>query len=252
MRVTILGCGSSGGVPRIGNDWGDCDPGNPKNRRRRCSVLLEQDETNLVIDTSPDFREQMLDAGVEHLDAVFFTHAHADQAHGIDDLRVFYLKQRALVPIYGDAETIATLEDRFQYCFTPIAGYPPILQSEVITGPVTVGALTLTPVRVEHGEIDALGYRAGGLGYIPDVSALPDAAWQKFAGLDTLIVDALRYRPHPSHAHLERTLEWIAALQPRRAVLTNMHIDLDYDTLCRDLPDGVVPAYDGLTLEIPG
>ena len=252
MRVTILGCGSSGGVPRIGNDWGDCDPGNPKNRRRRCSILLEQDETSVVIDTSPDFREQMLDADVVRLDAVFFTHAHADQAHGIDDLRVFYLKQRALIPVYGDAETVSTLEERFPYCFVKIAGYPPILRSEVIEGAVTVGAFTMLPVRVEHGEIDALGYRVGGLGYMPDVSALPAAAVEAFSGLDTLVVDALRYRPHPSHAHLERTLEWIAMLKPRRAVLTNMHIDLDYDTLRRDLPTGVEPAYDGMILETQG
>lgn len=249
--MTILGCGSSGGVPRIGNDWGVCDPNNPKNRRRRCSILLERDDTTIVIDTSPDFREQMLDADVQKLGAVFYTHIHADQTHGIDDLRVYFLRQKHLIDVYGDAETIGTLKQRFDYCFERIGGYPPILAAHILGHePMSVGSITLEPITVEHGEIAALGYRSGGFGYIPDVSDLPDDAYAKFSDLDTLVVDALRYRPHPSHAHLERTLEWIKALQPKRAVLTNMHVDLDYDTLCKEVPDGVEPAYDGMVLDI--
>ena len=251
MRVTILGCGSSGGVPRIGNDWGACDPHNPKNRRRRCSVLVEHEETCVVIDTAPDFREQMLDADVQRLDAVVFTHAHADQAHGIDDLRMFYLRQRALVPVYGNAETIATLHQRFDYCFAEVAGYPPILAAHELKGPQRVGSLDVVPFTVEHGQIEALGFRIGRFGYVPDVSGLPEAAMAELTGLDTLVLDALRYRPHPSHAHLEQALEWIEVLRPRRAVLTNLHIDLDYETLVAEVPDGVEPAYDRMVLDIP-
>ena len=251
MRVTILGCGSSGGVPRIGNDWGDCDPENPKNRRRRCSILIKQGETVLLVDTSPDMRDQLLDANVKRLDAVFYTHAHADQAHGIDDLRVFYIRDRGrLVPVYGDDETLYTLKRRFDYCFTQVAGYPPILEPHVLTEPVTVGAITMEPFTVEHGQIEALGYRFGRVGYVPDVNALPDRAMEMLSGLDVLILDALRRKPHPSHAHLERTLEWMADLKPKRGILTNMHIDLDYDTLCRELPDGIEAAFDGMVIDV--
>lgn len=250
MRVTILGCGSSGGVPRIGNDWGECDPSNSKNRRRRCSILIEQEDTVLLVDTAPDMREQLLDANVQRMDAVFFTHAHADQAHGIDDLRVFYIRDRGrLLPVYGDDETIYALKHRFDYCFVQIAGYPPILESHVLAGPVTVGPITMEPFTVEHGPIQALGYRFGRVGYVPDVNALPDTAMEMLSGLDVLILDALRRRPHPSHAHLDQTLAWMAALKPKRGILTNMHIDMDYDTLVRELPTGIEPAFDGMVID---
>lgn len=251
MRVTILGSGSSGGVPRIGNDWGDCNPANPRNRRRRCSILIEQSDTVLLVDTSPDMREQLLDADVQRLDAVFFTHSHADQAHGLDDLRVFYIRDRGhLVPIYGDDETIYTLKRRFDYCFTQVAGYPPILEPHVLEGPQTIGPITMEPFTVDHGHIQALGYRFGRIGYVPDANELPPDAIEMLQGMDVLILDALRRKPHPSHAHLERTLEWMAMLKPKRGILTNMHIDLDYDTLQRELPDGIEPAYDGMVIEV--
>jgi len=259
LRATILGCGSSAGVPRIGGDWGDCDPANPKNARRRCSMLLERSDgaavTRVLIDTSPDLRAQLLGAGVGLLDGVVFTHPHADHVHGIDDLRVVVFNRRSRLPVWADADTTEALISRFGYAFVQPAGsaYPPILDLNLIDGSFAVegpgGAIPFAPIRVRHGGIHALGFRIHDLAYIPDVSDMPDAAWQALAGLDLLVLDALRRKPHPTHVHLERSLEWIARLAPRRAVLTNMHNDLDYATLAAEIPEGVVPAYDGMTLE---
>jgi phosphoribosyl 1,2-cyclic phosphate phosphodiesterase len=258
LTFTILGCGSSGGVPRLGGDWGDCDPANPKNRRRRCSLLVERstDEgtTRVLIDTSPDMRDQLLDAGVRTLDAVVYTHSHADHMHGIDDLRQIVFNLRHRLPVWADGPTQEALLSRFGYAFTQPEGspYPPILDLHTIDGPVTItgagGPVTLTPFRAEHGSMDALGFRIGGLAYLPDVIAIPSDSWPHLENLDCWILDALRRKPHPTHAHLALSLEWIARARPTRAVLTNMHIDLDYDTLCAELPPHITPAYDGLTL----
>lgn len=254
----ILGCGSSGGVPRLGGDWGRCDPADPRNARRRCSALVtrhgENGATRVLIDTSPDLRMQLLDAGVGLLDAVLYTHPHADHVHGIDDLRMVVFNTRRRLPVWADEPTARALLGRFGYAFEtpPGSGYPPICVLNRIEGPVTVegpgGAMTFRPFTVEHGSIPALGFRIGGLAYLPDVSDIPPAAWPSLEGLDCLVIDALRYKPHPTHAHLERTLEWIAQARPRRAVVTNMHVDLDYATLLRELPEGVVPAHDGLEI----
>ncbi len=257
LKATILGCGSSSGVPRIGNDWGNCDPNNPKNRRRRCSLLLQSGACNVLIDTAPDMREQMLDADVGHLDAVFFTHSHADQAHGIDDLRAFFLRGRKKVDTYMDSPCRLEIMRRFDYCFQEVMGYPAILNAcDLGDEPVTVSAVThpsdqlqITPLPVIHGNISSLGFRCGDLAYIPDVSDIPDATFDKLQGLEVFIIDALRYNPHPSHAHLEKSLEWIERLKPGRAILTNMHIDLDYDTLVAELPEGVEPAWDGMEVQ---
>jgi phosphoribosyl 1,2-cyclic phosphate phosphodiesterase len=261
LRATILGCGSSGGVPRLGDAWGNCDPTNPRNHRRRCSLLLERIDgaraTRVLIDTAPDLRAQLLDAGVGHLDAVAYTHAHADHVHGIDDLRVIVFNRRARLPVWADAETSDALTCRFGYAFVQSEGsdYPPILDLHALDGPFSVegagGTMTLVPFRVAHGRIHALGFRVGGLAYLPDVSDIPAASWRVLDGLDCWIVDALRYRPHPTHAHLERTLGWIERARPRRAVLTNMHNDLDYATLAAETPEHVVPAHDGMVLELP-
>ncbi|WP_151718102.1 MBL fold metallo-hydrolase [Gemmobacter serpentinus] len=260
-RFTILGCGSSGGVPRLGGDWGDCDPANPKNRRSRCSLLVErigpQGSTRVLIDTSPDMRAQLLAAGVGTLDAVAYTHSHADHVHGIDDLRqiVFNLKSR--LAVWADAPTQNALIDRFGYAFVQPAGspYPPILDLNTIDGPFTIkgagGPVTLTPFEADHGAMDALGFRVAGLAYLPDAVAIPEQSWPHLAGLDVFIVDALRRKPHPTHAHLALTLEWIARAAPARAVLTNMHLDLDHATLLDELPAGVTPAHDGLVIELP-
>lgn len=261
LRFTILGCGSSGGVPRIGNDWGDCDPANPKNRRRRCSMLVERigaaGTTTVLIDTSPDMREQLLDAQVGHLDAVVYTHSHADHVHGIDDLRQIVFNLRRRLPVWADGPTQEALLSRFGYAFVQPEGspYPPILDLHTIHGPVTIqgagGEVTLTPFTADHGSMDALGFRVGGLAYLPDAVAIPEESWAHLAGLDCLIVDALRRKPHPTHAHLELTLEWIARAAPAHAVLTNMHVDLDYATLCAELPAHIRPAYDGMQITYP-
>ncbi len=254
----ILGCGSSGGVPRIGGDWGACDPQEPRNARTRCSALVtrhgENGITRVLIDTSPDLRQQLLAAGVGAVDAVLYTHPHADHVHGIDDLRAIVINTRRRLDVWADEPTSRELLARFDYVFEtpPGSGYPPICTLHRIDGPVTVdgagGPLTFHPFAVEHGTIPALGFRVGALAYLPDVSAIPEPAWPALQGLDCWIVDALRYKPHPTHAHLEQTLEWIARARPRRAVVTNMHIDFDHATLARLLPLGVTPAHDGLEI----
>jgi phosphoribosyl 1,2-cyclic phosphate phosphodiesterase len=258
LTFTILGCGSSGGVPRIGGHWGDCDPANPKNRRRRCSLLVERagdaGSTRVLIDTSPDLRMQLLDAGVGTLDAVVYTHDHADHVHGIDDLRPIVFNTRERLDIWATGATQDALFSRFAYAFIQPEGspYPPILNMHTIDGDVTIdgagGPVTLSPFEVGHGSIDALGFRIRDLAYLPDVAEMYPPAWEAVANLDCWIVDALRRSPHPTHAHLERTLEWIERAAPRRAVLTNMHIDLDYETVLHETPDHVTPAYDGMTI----
>lgn len=263
MRFTILGCGSSGGVPRLGitgAQWGDCDPLNPKNRRRRCSVLVERigdaGTTRVLIDTSPDLREQMISAGVGTLDGVVFTHSHADHVHGIDDLRAVVLNMRARLAVWADAPTTGELIARFGYAFVQPQGspYPSILDLRAISGAFDVpgpgGPIRFEPFSVDHGSMEALGFRIGDLAYLPDVVRIPDDAWKHLQGLDIWIVDALRRMPHPTHAHLDLTLDWIGRAKPRRAVLTNMHIDLDHDTLCTELPPHIRPAYDGMVIEL--
>ncbi len=262
MTLTILGCGSSGGVPRIGGDWGDCDPTNPKNRRRRCSLMLDrttaQGTTRLLIDTSPDLRDQMLSESVGAIDGVWYTHEHADHTHGIDELRGFYLRQRQRVPIWADQPTMAMLQNRFAYCFQSPVGsdYPPTLIPHMIEPGVAMkidgagGKISATPFLVHHGNIDVLGFRFGGAAYTPDLNGIPDSSMSQLENLDLWIVDALKRTPHGSHFALGETLAWIARLKPKRAVLTNMHIDMDYDTLRRELPGGIEPAYDGMRLQL--
>ncbi|MEL7177187.1 MAG: MBL fold metallo-hydrolase [Pseudomonadota bacterium] len=260
-RFTILGCGSSGGVPRLGGNWGECDPTNPKNRRRRCSMLIEQDgpdgTTRILIDTSPDMRSQLLDAEVGALDAVVYTHSHADHVHGLDDIRMIVYNMRARLNVWADEATQKDLYARFGYAFIQPEGsnYPPICEMNTIDGDVTIdgagGPVTLTPFYANHGMMDALGFRIGNLAYLPDVAELFPNAWEKLTGLDTLIIDALRRTPHPTHLHLEKTLEYIDRIAPKNAVLTNMHIDLDYATLDAETPDHITPAYDMMTLTQP-
>lgn len=263
FKITLLGTGSSGGVPRVGGDWGACDPSESKNRRLRCSALVEtwdteepDARTTILIDTSPDMREQLLDAEVTRLDAILYTHDHADQTHGIDDVRALVIRNRMQIKAYMDTATHKTLFPKFRYAFEGHGGYPPIIDLQpLITAYIPIkihgpgGALTALPVDQEHGRIRSLGFRFGDIAYCNDLNHMPERSFEALAGLDLLIIDALRYTPHPSHAHLERTLDWIARLQPKRAVLTNLHVDLDYRTLLNELPDGVEPAYDGWSYE---
>lgn len=264
LAFTILGCGSSGGVPRIGGDWGACDPSNPKNRRRRCALLVQRHSesgvTTVLIDTGPDLREQINDAGVSSVDAVFYTHAHADHIHGIDDLRGLALKERKRIDVYLDHFTSARAHKAFDYCFvTPEgSGYPPILNEHRIHPGVPVsitgagGPIELLPFLQHHGDIDSLGFRIGPVAYSSDLHDLPAASLEYLAGLDIWIVDALRHQPHVSHFTVAEALDWVERLRVRRAILTNLHLDLDYETLKAELPAHVEPAFDMMRVEIPG
>jgi phosphoribosyl 1,2-cyclic phosphate phosphodiesterase len=264
LRFTILGCGSSMGVPRVALGWGACDPNNPKNRRRRCSLLVEQGSgdavTRVLVDATPDLRDQMLDAGIVELDGVLLTHEHADHTHGIDDLRPFFVRSRRPVDIWLDAPTAAAMHARFGYCFRtpPGSQYPPTLREHRLTAGQTVkidgkgGPIEAVPILQDHGDIPSLGFRFGGknggLAYSADIKALPAESLDLMHKLDVWVVDALRIHPHPSHMNLDESLGWIARVKPKRAVLTNLHADLDYEALKAQLPPDIEPAYDGMAL----
>jgi phosphoribosyl 1,2-cyclic phosphate phosphodiesterase len=264
LEVTILGSGSSGGVPRADGNWGVCNPADPRNNRTRCSMMLRRPSgegperwTTLVVDAAPEFRQQTAAAGGKRLDALLMTHDHADQAHGIDDIRAFAQRQRARIPVHADAATEETLLRRFGYIFRGEKSYPAIADIVAIPphgerwqveGPS--GAIPVVTFDQDHGEVRSVGYRFGPIAYSSDVLMLDDAAFAALGGVGLWIVDALRYTPHPTHAHVERTLSWIERLKPRQAILTNLHIDLDYEELTSRLPSGVSVAYDGLRVEI--
>jgi len=259
LSFRILGCGSSGGVPRLDGNWGDCDPDNPKNRRTRCSFLVQQEGeggvTNVLVDTSPDMRAQLIDAGVTWLDAILYSHDHADQTHGIDDVRAMVYAKQKRIEVWMDAATSKTLTKRFGYCFEQAKGtlYPAILKDNRIAQPyreINVqgagGAVKAMPFRQIHGNIDSLGFRFGNIAYSSDISEIPDESNLILEGLDVWVIDALRRDPHPTHFHLDKALSEIERFKPKRAILTNMHVDLDYHQLCNELPENVIPAFDGL------
>ncbi len=260
-RLTILGCGSSPGVPRITGDWGACDPSNLRNRRTRAAAMVERfgarGTTRVVIDTGPDFRDQMIAAQAGTIDAVIYTHPHADHIHGVDDLRSFAIANRKRMDVYGDRPTLDRLRQSFGYCFEtpPGSSYPPILTAHTIghDDPVVIdgagGPIAFLPLPQVHGDIISLGFRIGGLAYCSDVSAYPDETVARLQGLDVLVIDALQYKRHPSHFSLGEALEWIDRLAPRKAVLTHMHVPLDYATVTTETPDHVEPAYDGMTID---
>jgi phosphoribosyl 1,2-cyclic phosphate phosphodiesterase len=261
LTFTILGCGSSGGVPRPALGWGACDPNNPKNRRRRCSLLIERSnergtKTIVLIDTSPDLREQLLEANVNSLDGVFYTHDHADHTHGIDDLRPFFIHRRRRVDVYLDERTSGSLHSKFGYCFAspPGSEYPPIVSEHrlIVGRMVTIegegGSITVLPFLQEHGDIVSLGFRIANVAYSTDLSGMPQDSIKALAGLDVWIVDALRHTPHPSHFSLTDALGWIERIKPVQAILTNMHVDLDYEATAKAVPAHVRPAYDGLKI----
>lgn len=264
LTVTILGCGSSGGVPRAGQGWGACDPGNPRNRRRRCSILVERSgpegKTVVLVDTGPDLREQMLGADVRRLDGVILTHDHADHTHGIDDLRPFAIEMKRRIDVHCDAATAQTIHDRFGYIVKTPAGsaYPPIVnlctiepyQDFSVSGPG--GDVWCLPFHVRHGgDYLALGLRFNNFVYCPDIKEHFGNSKMCFEGSDTVVLDCLRYAPHPTHFNLDDALELLRHARPKRAVLTNLHTDLDYADLMARLPPGVEPAFDGMMLEVP-
>ena len=261
-RLTILGCGSSGGVPRLGPNWGQCDPANPRNRRRRASILLDrfsdQGRTSVLVDTSPDMREQLIDCKVSWLDGVLFSHDHADHTHGIDDLRMIAFNGRRKVDVYLDEPTRHGLETRFRYCFrsNPGSMYPPILETHPLAPlqPVIIsgkgGVIETLPLDQEHGDIRSLGFRIGNVAYSSDASGFPGATLERLRNLDVWILGALRYLPHPAHFSVSQALAMIEKLKPRRAILTHLHVDLDYDKLRAELPANVEPAFDGMTIDI--
>ena len=276
FRIRILGCGSSGGVPRFGGadgkgDWGECNPAEPRNRRTRCSILVERAHpesrfsheatTSVLVDTSPDMRAQLLEAQCSHLDAVLFTHDHADQAHGIDDLRVFAISQEQRIPVFLDQETAGHLLTRFSYCFKQAKNspYPAILDRQImpkagekfyLDGPA--GRVPVLSFLQYHGSVNSLGFRFGAMAYSSDVVGLPEESFGLLEDLDLWIVDALQPTPHKTHAHLDMTLEWVERLKPKHTILTNLHVSMDYQSLINQLPDHVEPAFDGMTITFDG
>ena len=255
MKITMLGCGPSTGVPAIGPDWGACDPTEPRNRRRRSSLLIECRGKTVLIDTSPDMREQLLDAEVGRLDAVLMTHAHADHLHGIDDLRSVNRQIQRDIPLYADPTTLDEIGQRFGYALVPIEPggffYKPTVAPHPIEGPFSAAGLPVVPFFQDHGYSKTLGFRIGAFGYSTDVVELDATAFGVLAGIELWIVDCLRHEPHPTHSHLAKTLSWIERVKPKRAVLTHMDRPLDYQSLAAILPAGVEPGHDGLAIEVP-
>ncbi len=260
--LSILGCGSSAGVPRVAQGWGACDPANPRNRRRRCSILVEQaDEagvTRALVDTSPDLREQLLASNVARLDAILLTHPHADHIHGIDDIRPMVAQMDALIDVHMDAPTSAVMRQGFRYVFETLPGsnYAPLAREHRLEHGKAAsvnghgGAIEFLPFALDHGDIESLGFRFGNVAYTPDLARIPTGSWRFLENLDLWIVDALRYTSHPTHLSVPETLDLILQLRPRRAILTNLSNELDYAELCKSLPENVEPAYDGMRVEI--
>jgi phosphoribosyl 1,2-cyclic phosphate phosphodiesterase len=254
VKLRILGCGTSSGVPRIGNDWGECDPEEPRNRRLRVSILVSRGDTHVLVDTGPDLREQMLAAGIRDVAAVIWTHDHADHCHGIDDLRQLFHAKGAPVPAYARPETLDALRGRFAYCFEGRGGYPPVAEARPLPDALEIGGIRIRVVDQPHGDITSAGLRfdadEGAIGYSTDINALTDEMRSLFEGVDLWVVDALRRRPHPTHPHLDQALGWIEEVQPGRAILTHMDNSMDYRTLLGELPEGVEPGWDGLEIEL--
>lgn len=249
MRLVMLGCGTSSGVPRIGGDWGLCDPANPRNRRRRVSVLVEHGDVRLLVDTGPDLREQLLDAGAGWITAVLYTHDHADHCHGIDDLRALFHATGVEIDCYMDRATRAGIRSRFSYVFAGRSGYPPTARAHLLADDMMFGAIRVRPFRQQHGPVHSMGFRfdcdGAAIAYSTDLNGLPDESWPLLEGLDLWVVDALRRDPHPTHSHLAQTLGWIARATPNSAWLTHMDQSMDHDALLAELPPGVTPGYDG-------
>jgi len=256
MQFVILGCGSSMGVPRADGFFGKCDPKNKKNYRTRCSAIIKTKDENILIDTSPDLRKQLLDNKISKIDKVLYSHMHADQTHGINDLRVFFIKNKKPIPVYADKATSNYLMNSFSYCFSTYNNeYPAILKLNKIKKALFIKDknknISITPLKVKHGKVDSICYFIGkDLAYISDISEISKKDYNKFLNLKYLVIDCLWYRNHPSHLNLDKTLELIKIFKPKKSVLTNLHNDLDYNELKKILPRNVVPAYDGMRINL--
>lgn len=252
LKIRILGCGTSSGVPRIGNDWGQCDPANPRNARTRSSVLISHHDYRILVDTSPDMRQQLLDAQISGIDAVVWTHDHADHCHGLDDLRQLANIKRAPVLAYARQPVLDRLHRRFTYAFDGNFGYPPLVEGQPLQDRQRMGELTVSAIEMPHGPVEASGLRfeihGKSIGYATDFSEFTGAMVDFFAGVDLFVIDALRRYPHPTHPHLAMTLAGLERCGVDRAVLVHMDNTMDYDDLMSELPDGVEPGFDGLEL----
>lgn len=258
MRVTILGSGAAGGVPMIGNQWGACDPKNPKNRRRRAAILVEKGDATLLVDTGPDVKAQLLDAGVTRLDGILYTHIHADHTHGIDEIRALNRLQRAVIDAYGTDNDLKHLRNKFGYVFEPpgeyqgkVAYYKPCLKGRPFAHgeAFTVAGIEVLPFVQDHGFMVSTGFRFGPIAYTTDAVKLPEAAFDALSGVDTWIVGCLQREPHPTHAHFDRIMEWIERVGPKRAVLTHLSLRIDYAALAATLPEHIDAGYDGMVIE---
>jgi phosphoribosyl 1,2-cyclic phosphate phosphodiesterase len=251
MKITILGCGTSQGVPKIGGHWGVCDPNNSKNRRRRASILIEIAGQILMIDTGPDFIEQCLSADICHLDAILYTHDHADHTHGIDEIRAISQIMKKKIPVFGNKQTLNVLYNRFKYIFESNNAYPAVAERhEIDLNEFTIDEVKVQPIELIHGGIINYSYRIDNFCYSTDFNEIPQASEENFYGLDLWIVDCLRYKPHPTHCHLEKILAYVEKFKPKKVLLTHMNWELDYEVLKEQLPDHIEPAYDGLILTI--
>ena len=255
MRVTVLGCGSAPGVPQVSRGWGFCDPSNPRNRRRRSSILVEQDETAILVDTSPDLKDQLIDNNINRLDAVLYTHDHADHVHGIDELREINRAMGRHLDVYGKADHMAVIQRRFDYVFAPVDGmkytlYKPTLVPHLIDGPFAIGPVSVVPFDQDHGYTKTTGFRFGNFAYSTDVVDFPEASWRYLEGLELWIVSCLLDVPHETHAHYDKVLAWVERLKPKHTVLTHMGPRMDYDTLRAKLPAHIEPAFDGMVLDL--
>jgi phosphoribosyl 1,2-cyclic phosphate phosphodiesterase len=255
MRMTILGCGAAGGTPMISVGWGRCNPDNPRNRRRRPSILVDEGATTILVDTGPDVREQLLGAAVRRLDGVLYTHAHADHVHGIDDLREVNRAMRAPIDVYGSPATLDEVRQRFGYAFESLpAGvtqiYKPLLRPHTIDGPFTIGPVDVLPFDQDHGYCRSTGFRFGRMAYSTDLVDLPEESLAVLEHLDLWVVGCLLETPHATHAHIDKALAWVERLKPKLTLITHMSPQLDYDHLSAYLPAGVAPAYDGQIIEV--
>ena len=255
VKFTILGCGSSLGIPRIDGHFGKCDPKNKKNYRTRCSALISAHKSNILIDTSPDIRSQLISSKIKNIDKVFFTHSHADQTHGINELRVFYLKNKKKIPIYADKRTKNYLINSFSYCFKNSTSYPATLKMNNVKkmNNYKFGKekISIKSIPVQHGKINSICYIINNkCAYAPDINKIYQKDLIHFKNLKYLVIDCLRYDPHPAHFNLVDVLNLIKIIKPQKTIITNLNNDIDYSSIKRKLPKNVVPAYDGLSFII--